>query len=224
MSEGSTSAAPAHRIAALFDYDGTLIRGDSTLLLLWFTIRRYPRALGTLLSLTVALLPFLAGRKSRDEIKVLSLGALRHVPPGRREDFFHDFCRRRLESRLLPGAADRLGWHRQQGHLLVIVSASVDLYLNEVARSLEMDHLVCSRATLDPAPALLGPNCRGEEKVRRVRQAPFSGTIRWEESWAYGDSLADQSLLQLCGHPVAVRPSRALYRLARQRGWLILRW
>ncbi len=224
MNDRNTSAPPAQRIAALFDYDGTLIRGDSALLLLYFAVQRYPRAAETLMAMARALLPYLAGRKSRDEIKILALGALRHVPPGRREAFFHEFHQRCLRPRILPEAARRLDWHSEQGHLLVIVSASVDLYLNEVARSLEVDHLICSRATLDPAPGLLGPNCRGQEKVRRLREEPFARTIRWEESWAYGDSLADRPLLELCGHPIAVRPGPALRRHARQGGWPILRW
>lgn len=224
MNEKSTSPAPALRTAALFDYDGTLIRGDSTLLLVFFAVKRYPRALGTLMALAGALLPYLAGLKSREEIKILALGALRHVPRERRAAFFHEFHQRLLQPRVLPGALERLAWHREQGHLLVIVSASVDLYLKEVARDLRVDHLICSRAVLDPSPGLLSPNCRGEEKVRRIREEPMAGAIRWEDSWAYGDSLADQSLLELCGHPVAVRPSRALRRLARLRGWPIFPW
>src|SRR5262245_31152424 len=212
MMDANTSPAPTDRVAALFDYDGTLIRGDSTLLLLLFAVQRYPRALATLLRLVGALLPFLAGVRSREEIKVLALGALRHVPRERREAFFHEFHEQCLRPRNLPEAVERLAWHRRQGHLLVIVSASVDLYLKEVARSLGVDHLICSRAALDPTPGLLGPNCRGEEKVRRLREEPFAAAIRWEDSWAYGDSLADRHILEMCGHPVAVRPGRELRR------------
>ena len=224
MDDRSPSPPPTPRIAALFDYDGTIIRGDSTLLLLRFAVERYPSALGTLMKLAGALPRFLAGRKSRDEIKILALGALRHVPPERRAAFFHEFHQLLLRPRLLPGAIERLAWHREQGHLLIIVSASVDLYLTEVARNLGVDHLVCSRAVLDPEPGLLGANCRGEEKVRRVRDEPFAATIRWKDSWGYGDSLADRPLLELCGHPAAVRPSRGLRRFARQQGWPILPW
>ena len=106
----------------------------------------------------------------------------------------------------------------------MLVSASVDLYLKEVATSLGFDHLVCTRAALDPTPHLLGPNCRGEEKVRRLDREPFCWTIRWEDSWGYGDSLADRPLLERCGNPVAVRPGRGLMRHSRQSGWRIWRW
>jgi HAD superfamily hydrolase (TIGR01490 family) len=224
MNDRIPSPAPASTVAALFDYDGTLIRGDSTLLLLLFAVKRYPRAMGTLAALAGNLPQFLAGWKSRDEIKVVSLGSLRYVPPAQRDEFFHEFHQRWLRPRVLPEAVKRLAWHREQGHLLVMVSASIDLYLKEAARDLGMDHLVCSRAILEPAPRLLGPNCRGQEKVRRLREEPFAQGIRWDKSWAYGDSLADGPLLELCGHPIAVRPSRSLSRRARREGWPILRW
>ena len=224
MSHGMPSGAAAERPAAFFDYDGTLIQGDSTLLLVLFTVKRYPAALGTLVMLAGALPLFLAGMVSRERFKVLALGALRHVPPVEREDFFRDFHLRCLEPRLFPEGLRRLDWHRQNGHLLVIVSASVDLYLNDVARRLRVDHLVCSRAILDPSPRLVGGNCRGEEKVRRVIQEPFARSIRWEDSWAYGDSLADRPLLERCGNPVGVRPRFRLRRHCRKAGWPILRW
>jgi len=220
MKSASTTGPPA----ALFDYDGTMIHGDSLRLLLEFTVRRFPRGAGALAALAAAAVPYLLGRCSRAELKVLALGALRHVPREERRRFFREFHDTTLRPRLRPEAARRLEWHRGQSHLLVIVSASVDLYLTEVARGLRIDHLICSRAVLDPAPALLGPNCRGEEKVRRVEAAAFARTLPWEDCWAYGDSLADSPILERCGHPVAVNPSRSLRRKAAASGWTVARW
>jgi HAD superfamily hydrolase (TIGR01490 family) len=224
MSHGNFTQVVAERPAALFDYDGTLIRGDSTLLLLGFTVKRYPAALGTLLALAGAFPGFAAGLVSRAKFKEVALQALRHVPVAHRDEFFREFHDQCLEPRLFPEALRRLEWHRHSGHLLVIVSASVDLYLHEAARRLQADHLVCTRAVLDPSPRLVGGNCRGEEKVRRVMAEPFATTIRWGESWAYGDSLADRPLLERCGHPVGVRPRRGLRRVCLKAGWPILRW
>jgi phosphoserine phosphatase len=42
--------------------------------------------------------------------------------------------------------------------------------------------------------------------------------------WAYSDSHTDLPFLEAVGHPVAVNPDRALRRIARERGWPILRF
>ena len=39
-------------------------------------------------------------------------------------------------SAITDQARDRIAWHRREGHEIVIVSASLDVYLGEVARSL----------------------------------------------------------------------------------------
>jgi HAD superfamily hydrolase (TIGR01490 family) len=139
-------------------------------------------------------------------------------------EFLEEFCHRCLAPRLLPAGLRRIAWHRDQGHRLILVSASVDLYLQPVATRLGFDHLVCTRATLVPSPHLVGPNCRGDEKVRRLLQEPYAQDLAWEESWAYGDSVSDLPLLERCGHPVAVHARGPLRRRARRAGWAICDW
>jgi HAD superfamily hydrolase (TIGR01490 family) len=43
-------------------------------------------------------------------------------------------------------------------------------------------------------------------------------------SYAYSDSESDLPMLEAVGHPVAVNPDEALARIARERGWDILRF
>jgi len=209
---------------ALFDFDGTLIRADSTLSLLAFLLGRYPRALGDLLRLGAATPACLAGLMSRDRLKLLAVRALRSVHPSDRATFFRDFHEFRLAPRYSTGAVERVRWHRSQGHVLVLVSASIDLYLLHAVRHLGFDFLVCTRAALDPQPHLVTANCRGREKVRRLSELDLFGKADWPASWAYSDSLSDLPLFQLCGHPVAANPNRALLRHARRAGWPILDW
>jgi hypothetical protein len=42
-------------------------------------------------------------------------------------------------------------------------------------------------------------------------------------SYAYSDSESDLPMLEAVGHPVAVNPDAALARIARERGWEIVR-
>jgi HAD superfamily hydrolase (TIGR01490 family) len=210
--------------AALFDFDGTLIHGDSLTGLLGFILRRHPQAAGELLGLAMAGSRFVMGQLTRAGLKERALAVLKHVPPAQRASFFEAFRQEWLSPRLLAPGLQRIAWHREQGHQLFMVSASVDLYLRPLAANLGFDHLVCTLAALDPSPRLVSQNCRGEEKVRRVLEDPSARGLRWDESWAYGDSLSDLPLLQRCAHPVAVRPRSDLRRHAIRMGWEILQW
>ena len=48
---------------------------------------------------------------------------------------------------------------------------------------------------------MLGGNCRGAEKARRLRAYLHSDDV---ELWAYGDSAGDTELLAMADHPVRV--------------------
>jgi len=218
------TATPPATPAALFDFDGTLIGVDTTAQLLAFVARRFPAALQDLVPLTLAFPGFLAGFVARERMKGMAVRALRNVPRQHREGFFREFHDQRLLRRYRRGAMERIVWHRERHHTLVLVSASIDLYLRHVVQYLGFDLLVCTRTTLDPYPRLLGPNCHGAEKVQRLSQETFLGRTNWGESWAYGDDLSDLPMLRLCGHPVAANPGRALRRQAIREGWEIVDW
>ncbi len=64
---------------------------------------------------------------------------------------------------LVPGALradmrDRLAWHRAAGHEIVIVSAALDVYLDAVARLLEVDAVMCTPPRGRRKRSLHGPD------------------------------------------------------------------
>src|SRR5205085_7711469 len=88
-----------------------------------------------------------------------------------------------------PEAAERLRWHRDQGHRVVIASASLELFLQPWARSAGVDDVVATR--LEVRGGLLtgrleGGNCYGQAKLDRVRD--LLGGLDGTEVYAYGDS------------------------------------
>jgi phosphoserine phosphatase len=59
-------------------------------------------------------------------------------------------------------------------------------------------------------------NCKGEEKVRRLRLWLEENEVEADtaSSCAYGDSKSDLPMLRLAGHPVQVNPKKALRKAA----------
>jgi phosphatidylglycerophosphatase C len=105
-----------------------------------------------------------------------------------------------VERGLAVTTRERLRWHAEQGHEVVLVSASLDVYLAEVTRRLGANALLCTTLEVDDGKVtgrLIGGNCRGPEKAKRLRthlgDAPAS-------IWAYGDSSGDRELLAMADH------------------------
>lgn len=108
-----------------------------------------------------------------------------------------------------PDVAQRLRWHQDQGHVVVLVSASLAPYLDPLGDLLEVDAVLCTR--LAESEGVLtgeieGSNCRGEVKTARLaawaREAGITG-----DDWlgyAYGDSSGDAAMLALAEEAVNV--------------------
>lgn len=100
-----------------------------------------------------------------------------------------------------PKAQERIKWHKEQGHKLVMVSASLNLYLEKAAKDLGFDELLCT--TLEEKDELFsgklqGANCRCQEKVNRLQT--LLGDLSQYELYAYGDSVGDEQLLKVADH------------------------
>jgi phosphatidylglycerophosphatase C len=98
-------------------------------------------------------------------------------------------------------------WHRARGHRLVIVSASPEAYLVPVGDELGVDTVVATRLAVGDDGRLTGgydgANCRGQEKITRVRrwietQTDGDGDATGPTAvlWAYGNSKGDRQLLR----------------------------
>ena len=103
----------------------------------------------------------------------------------------------------------RVAWHREQGHALVIVSASLLAYLEPFAADHGFDHVIGVGLEVGDdgrlTGRLTGPNVRGPEKEVRLRAWLGDGP---RTMWAYGNSSGDRELLAMADHPTWVTPAR----------------
>jgi HAD superfamily hydrolase (TIGR01490 family) len=192
--------ATATRAVAAFDFDGTLIDGDC-LLILHRLVRSPIGQLVDSLRLVPALLLWKSGLRNTAWFKQTVLQLLLRPIPECTELLNHTLAEA-LWQRLRPEALSRITWHRQQGHRVVIVSASPRCLLEPIADRLQVE-LIATETTDPASPAplqLLSANCKGPEKTRRL-EAWLQQPLRGIELHAYGDSRGDRELLVAAEHP-----------------------
>ena len=192
-------------VVAAFDVDGTLTTGDCVTPFLrraagrrlWTTLLRHPLALAAA-----------AARRDRDRLKELACSALRGIESTEIEHLGDAFAREVGAGRLRDDTVARLRRHRELGHTVIFASASLDPYLVPLGGSLGVDAVVCTvlerGADGRLTGRLVGANCRGAEKARRVRDWLLEHDLADAELWAYGDSSGDDALLALADHPLRV--------------------
>ncbi len=191
-------------IVAAFDVDGTLTTRDCVVPFL-------RRAVGTghvaraLARRPFALVAALA-RRDRDGVKELAMSAFAGRPADEMTTQGERFAAHVEEQWLRSDSLARLGWHRRQGHQIVLVSASLDVYLRPLARLLGVEGVLCTTLEVgDDAimtGRLVGRNCRGAEKVHRLNSWLEGRDV---EVWAYGDSAGDRELLARADRPHLIR-------------------
>ncbi|HYP03582.1 MAG TPA: HAD-IB family phosphatase, partial [Cyanobium sp.] len=126
-------------MVAAFDCDGTLIRGDATFLFLW-RARGPLGCLGDLLAISATLIRWKLGRLSTAALKQRLLArALCRTNPSRLQRLLTEVIPAELIARLRPEARHRLTWHLQQGHRVVIVTASPRFLIQPLADHLGVD-------------------------------------------------------------------------------------
>jgi phosphatidylglycerophosphatase C len=203
--------APRHgeRVVAAFDFDKTISTRDNVVPFLRAVVGR-TRLTRTLLAIGPRLVRAALNDERRDAAKVaLVRRTLAGYDAGRIAAVAAEFADDVVAHHLRPDVVERVAWHRNQGHELVIVSASFTSYLDPIAARLGFAAVLATELAVDDDGRLTGellrPNVRGAEKVRRL-DAWLGGRPAFV--WAYGDSAGDRELLARADQPIRVSGGR----------------
>jgi len=182
---------------ALFDFDGTVTVTDTFLKFLRFAVPRSRVIVGSLLLSPVGV-GYQLGLVPTSRARPLYARA---GFQGRRLDVVNALGRT-YAADVLPGlmrrrALDRIKWHKEQGDDVVIVSASLDVYLRPWCAEHGL-HLLCSELEARNG-RLTGRyvhgDCSGRRKAERiVERYPLD---RYSTIYAYGDTSDDHEMLGL---------------------------
>lgn len=196
-----TEMSKPRPVVAVFDFDGTITYADSFLPFL----RECAGFFGFWLRMVV-LFPVLvmqaSGMMPNDRAKAR---VLKSFLAGRDRKWAEEISAAfmpRLRGLLNPLAMDRLKWHRDEGHRLILLSASPENYLQHWAIAEGFETVLATRLEEQNGRftgAMDGENCHGAEKVVRLKAE--LGEFDQYEIYSYGDSRSDKVLLDLIDHP-----------------------
>ncbi len=210
----------SRRWVAVFDLDGTLTWHDTLMPFLTSFLRRHPGRWVRLWRLPWALLAFVLLGRDRGKLKSriirMVLGGESRSVIDTCADAFTDASMRR---RLRPAALAVLERHRAAGDHLILLSASPDLYVPRIGRSLGFERTLCTEIEWHGerlGGALKTANRRGAEKSRclawlrtQYPQLPFI---------AYGNSASDLDHMQQADKALLVNGSGAARGRAARSG------
>jgi phosphatidylglycerophosphatase C len=211
---------------AVFDLDGTITRHDTLVpYVCGFLLRRPWRFLGFPLVLP-AVIRFMLKLADRGELKS---ALVRHTLGGctraQLEAWNAVFVPELLRKGVFKDALQRVAAHASAGDRLVLMSASVDIYVPAIAKALGFAETICTGVRWEGERlhgALTTPNRRGVEKVHcfeALKKAhPGLPTA------AYGNAGSDLPHLRLADRGVLVNGGTAERAEARAAGVETVDW
>lgn len=143
------------------------------------------------------------------------------------EPLAEEFCREQLCPRVSPAALKQIDEHRRAGHLIILMTGSIDFLVDPIASALRVDRWYAgSLEQMDGIYTghLASPLPYGEGKRRLIDRLAQDLTLDLSLCYAYGDSPGDLEVLRTVGYPMVVNPIRGMARIARQHNWPVRRW
>ncbi|MBM6775377.1 HAD family hydrolase [Olsenella profusa] len=219
------------RPVAVFDFDGTSIRGQSGALVTRYLFMHGYMSLARLGRLTwwgIRYKLHLPYRQS--EARELVFGALAGRSAAEVDAILTRFHNEVLLPRYRPQALEEVRRCHDQGLTVIIVSATFEPIAAIAAERMGADGYAATRMARDPqgryTGKVEGPVVAGEEKYHAAERwcNGHLGTGRWRLERAYGDHHTDAYLLSRAKHACAVCPGTTLEVSARRHGWEILDW
>lgn len=143
------------------------------------------------------------------------------------EPLGEEFCREELCPRVSPAAMRVLEEHRQAGHIIILVTGSLDFLIDPIAQALQVDR--CYAGQLEQKQGvytglLIPPLPYGPGKRQLIDQLAAELMLDLAHCYAYGDSPGDLDVLRAVGYPTVVNPIRGMASVARRHNWPIVTW
>jgi HAD superfamily hydrolase (TIGR01490 family) len=211
---------------AFVDVDGTLLAQTTTFLFARILYRRGWIRRSFFLRGLYHGLQHRFGRLDYGRLIAIGLRSIARIPVVELERVAYENFAEFVRPRLYEGVVEHLTSLRHKGTSIVLVSSSPGLVIKPLAIYLGCSDTITTPVLIERGRMVgvgSGPACYGDGKRYWAEEWAIAHDIRMEDAVAYADNWSDRSLLEQAGRAVVVHPKGRLLRLARAKGWEIVR-
>lgn len=105
---------------------------------------------------------------------------------------------------------DQITYHQEKGHLVLFISGSPDYLVEKMANKYNATDYIATKYLTNSDNTFNGevvPMWDHKNKTEAIRQLKEKYSIDLDQSYAYGDTNGDISMLKTVGNPIAINPS-----------------
>lgn len=215
------------QIAAIFDFDGTLIAGYSATVFIREQIRRGDITPSQFVELMNAMSGFGLGRLGFSAMMMVTAQFMRGVSEESYREMGDKLYVSQIARLIYPESRALVDAHMKKGHTVAVISSATPYQVEAAAHDLGIEHVLCTYLEVENGEftgQVVRPTCFGEGKVHAAERLAAQVNADLDESFFYSDSTDDLELLERIGNPRALNPSNKLERHARKKRWPVVHY
>ncbi|MBX7374254.1 HAD-IB family hydrolase [Clostridium chauvoei] len=207
---------------SIFDVDYTITRKETLMELYKYMIYKDKKNIKFLPRALYSGVMYMAKVYDERMVKEKFLKFIDGIDEGELALLVKEFYKDRLSKIIYKDALNMMKNLKKQGYKVYLISASPEFYLRELYNIDSVDMIIGTRFLFEEGKFIRkmdGANCKGEEKVRRLKEVlkKENLNIDFKNSYMFSDSLSDKPLLDLVGKPY-------LINYKKEHEFEILKW
>ncbi len=213
---------PGPHIAALFDFDGTIIAGYSATAVLQEQFQRGEMSAEQIIGTANTIVQYGLGSLGFSGLMSTAARFMKGVTEESYQKFGEELYEKHIARKIYPESRALIEAHQAKGHTVAIVSSATPYQIEPTARDLDIQHVLCSQYEVRNGVftgKIVRPLCFGKGKVLAAEGLAATHGLDLSKSFFYSDSDDDLLLLERVGKPRPLNPNVALVNIARKHGW-----
>lgn len=194
---------------AIFDIDYTITKKETLMELFKYTVKNKKTNIRFLPRAVYCGLMYLINVYDEKKVKETFLKFIDKIKEEDLSVLVKNFYNDRLKNIMYKDAVDMMKKLKNEGYDIYLISASPEFYVKEFYAIKEVDKIIGTKFKFDNgvfSRKMDGENCKGQEKVKRLKSYLKENNIavNFKESYMFSDSLSDKPLLDLVGKPYLI--------------------